>query len=72
MGKQELVKTIREKAGIKNDEEDFFIALNLPMRIAMEIEDMINLHEIPDEMWLDLYRLIVTIAGNEISRRIDK
>ena len=68
MGKQELVKTIREKAGIKNDEEDFFIALNLPMRIAMEIEDMINLHEIPDEMWLDLYHLIVTIVGNEISR----
>ena len=68
MDKKELVKTIREKAGIKNDEEDFFIALNLPMRIAMEIEDMINLHEIPDEMWLDLYHLIVTIVGNEISR----
>ena len=68
MGKQELVKTIREKAEIKNNEEDFFIALNLPKCIAMEIEDMIKLHDIPDEMWLDLYHLIVTIVGNEISR----
>ena len=68
MGKQELVKTIREKAGIKNNEEDFFIALNLPKCIAMEIEDMIKLHDIPDEMWLDLYHLIVTIVGNELSR----
>ena len=68
MGKQELVKTIREKAGIKNNEGDFFIALNLPNCIAMEIEDMIKLHDIPDEMWFDLYHLIVTIVGNEISR----
>ena len=68
MDKQELVKTIREKAGIKNDEGDFFIALNLPKCIAMEIEDMIKLHDIPEEMWFDLYHLIVTIVGNEISR----
>ena len=68
MDKKELVKTIREKAGIKNNKEDFFIALNLPKCIAMEIEDMIKLHEIPNEMWLDLYHLIVTIVGNEISR----
>ena len=68
MGKQELVKTIREKAGIKNNEGDFFIALNLPNCIAMEIKGMIKLHEIPDEMWLGLYHLIGTIVGNEISR----
>ena len=68
MGKQELVKTIREKAGIKNNEADIFIALNLPKCIAMEIEDMIKLRDIPEEMWFDLYHLIVTIVGNEISR----
>ena len=72
MGKQELVKTIREKAGIKNNEGDFFIALNLPKCIATEIEDMIKLHDITDEMWFDLYHLIVTIVGNEISREARK
>ena len=68
MDKEELVKTIREKAGIKNNEGDFFIALNLPKSIATEIEGIIKIHDIPDEMWLDLYLLIVTIVGNEISR----
>ena len=68
MGKQELVKTIREKAGIKNNEGDFFIALNLPKCIAMEIDAIIKLREIPEDMWMDLYHLIVTIVGNEISR----
>ena len=68
MDRIELVKMIREKAGIKNDDGDVFIAINLPRSIAMEIEGMIKLHDIPDEMWLDLYHLIVTIVGNEISR----
>ena len=68
MGKQELVKTIREKAGIKGNEGDFFIALNLPNCIATEIDAMINLRDIPENMWYDLYHLIVTIVGNEISR----
>ena len=68
MGKQELVKTIREKAGIKTNEGDFFIALNLPNCIATEIEGIIKLRDIPEDMWFDLYHLIVTIVGNEISR----
>ena len=68
MGKQELVKTIREKAGIKNNEGDFFIALNLPKCIADEFDLMIKLREIPEDMWMDLYHLIVTIVGNELSR----
>ena len=68
MDKQELVKTIREKAGIKNDEGDFFIGLNLPNRIADEFELMIKLRDIPEDMWLDLYHLIVAIVGNELSR----
>ena len=68
MDKKELVKTIREKAGIKNNEGDFFIALNLPNCIALEIEAIIELREIPEEMWMDFYHLIVTIVGNELSR----
>lgn len=68
MGKQELVKTIREKAGIKTNESDFFIALNLPNCIAIDIEGIIKLRDIPEDMWFDLYHLIVTIVGNEISR----
>ena len=68
MDKQELVKTIREKAGIKNNEGDFFIALNLPNCIAMEIEAIIELREIPEDMWMDFYHLIVTVVGNELSR----
>ena len=67
MGKQELVKTIREKAGIKND-LDKFMAINLPNCIATDIDAMINLRDIPENMWYDLYHLIVTIVGNEISR----
>ena len=67
MDKKELVKTIREKAGIKKD-LDNFMAINLPNRIAEDIELMIKLREIPEEMWFDLYHLIVTIVGNEISR----
>ena len=68
MGKQELVKTIREKAGIKNNEGDFFIALNLPNCIADEFDLMIKLRDIPEDMWLDFYHIIVTIVGNELSR----
>ena len=68
MGRIELVKMIREKAGLKNDDGDVFIAINLPRSIAMEIEAIINLREIPEEMWMDFYHLIVAIVGNEISR----
>lgn len=68
MDKQELVKTIREKAGIKNDESDFFIALNLPNCIADEFDLIIKSRDIPEDMWLDFYHLIVTIVGNELSR----
>ena len=67
MDKQELVKTIREKAGIKKS-LDKFMALNLPNRIAEDIELMIKLRDIPEDMWFDLYHLIVTIVDNEISR----
>ena len=67
MDKKELVKTIREKAGIKKD-IDNFMALNLPNCIAEDIELMIKLRDIPEEMWFDLYHLIVTIVGNELSR----
>ena len=68
MDRIELVKTIREKAGIENDEGDVFIAINLPRSIADEIDAIIKLREIPEEMWMDFYHLIVTIVGNEISR----
>ena len=67
MDKEELVKTIREKVGIKKG-LDKFIAINLPNCIAEDIELMIKLREIPEEMWFDLYHLIFTIVGNEISR----
>ena len=67
MDKEELVKTIREKAGIKKC-LDKFMAINLPNCIAEDIELMIKLREIPEEMWFDLYHLIFTIVGNEISR----
>lgn len=67
MDKKELVKTIREKAGIKND-LDKFMALNLPNCIAEDIELMIKLREIPEEMWFDLYHLIFSVVGNELSR----
>ena len=67
MDKQELVKTIREKAGIKKD-LDKFMALNLPNCIAEDIDMMIKLREIPEEMWFDLYHLIFSVVGNELSR----
>lgn len=67
MDKKELVKTIREKAGIKND-LDKFMALNLPNCIAEDIELMITLREIPEEMWFDLYHLIFSVVGNELAR----
>ena len=38
------------------------------MSIAMEIEAIIELREIPEEMWMDFYHLIVTVVGNELSR----
>lgn len=66
MDKKELVKTIREKAGVKNDGDEF-MALNLPNCIAKEIEDMIKLRNVPEGMWFDLYHLIVTIVGNELA-----
>lgn len=66
MDKKELVKTIREKAGVKNDGDEF-MALNLPNCIAKEIEDMIKLRNVPEDMWFDLYHLIVTIVGNELA-----
>ena len=67
MDKKELVKTIREKAGIKKD-LDKFMALNLPNCIAEDIELMIKLRDIPEEMWFDLYHLIFSIVGNELAR----
>ena len=41
MNRIELVKLIREKAGVKNDDGDVFIAINLPRSIAMEIDAII-------------------------------
>ena len=70
MDKKELVKTIREKAGLKRDTDDT-IALFLPNCIAREIEAIIELREIPEDMWFDLYNLIVAIVGNEWARRKD-
>ena len=66
MDKKELVKTIREKAGIKNDGDEF-MAINLPNCIAMGIEGIIKLRDIPEDMWFELYHLIVTVVGNELT-----
>ena len=67
MDKKELVKTIREKAGLKRDTCDD-IALFLPNCIAREIKAIIELREIPEDMWFDLYNLIVAVVGNELAR----
>ena len=66
MDKQELVKTIREKAGIKNDGDEF-MAINLPNCIASQINAIIKLRDVPEGMWFDLYALILSVVGNELA-----
>ena len=67
MDKRELVKTIREKAGIKNDGDEF-MAINLPNCIASQINAIAKLRDVPEDIWFDLYSLILSVVGNELSR----
>ena len=67
MDKRELVKTIRKKAGIKNDGDEF-MAINLPNCIASQINAIAKLRDVPEDIWFDLYSLILSVVGNELSR----
>ena len=69
MDKKELVKTIREKAGEINWGIDELFASLLPDIIASGIDDIAKLPDMPKSIWIELYRLIVRVAENEITRK---
>ena len=69
MTKKELVKTIRENAGVKDDGlgTDEWLAKHLTDSVAWNIEDILGCYscEIYDEFPYQLYSLILAITGKE-------
>ena len=66
MDKKELVKSVREKAGIKDDGlgTDEWLAKRLTDSVAWNIEDILDSYsrEIYDELPYQLYSLILAIT----------
>ena len=76
MNKKELVKAIREQAGIEEKISDDLLSSRLPMSIAMNIEDIYVANDFevdpPKSFCRQLYDLIAAIVYNEVKRELKK